>query len=460
MGGPAEGANLKSRRCFQVEVAVWIWSAFAILSGTGCHVKGTKGLGAGFVPLYPVAERSCRATASAPVLGQTVTVHYDPLLGEKAALAFLKELGALQTEREQDYQMFRSRLRAHLGDELFKRIEDRPYLRTRALETTWFLMLGEQPTTLVWRGPKGSTYHFLPAKDGPYSPEQLRVHSTLIAEVHEITHWVMWNLVTSRRGCLPRWLEEGTCDYMAMHFRRWKQKEWDGAREVMARLTWHRPAVRRQFLSWRGYNDGFVGRVKTQREPLWESELLYRGSLGFVIALESELGSGGLLRLYKKIFLESPETDEDTVAIIEEEVGKPIDQVGLMSADARQGLLTTLLERATGACRGPQSPQGSVPLSALGHFYEWSDQVTPALEALASCERPEVAVEGITGLRFLGRREVLRRALERLRRSRPEVLEAIGKEGLLDPAEEFARARVQAARWFDIERKAGASDPS
>ncbi len=430
----------------------------AVLGAASC-ARGRQprawGLGADFVELYPIAERTCDASVSGEVLGATVTVRYPSSLGETTARRFVAGLDRFQRERETDYQILRDGLRAHLGAALFGRVQDKDFLRARELETTWYLMEGEQPAHLMWRGPPDSRFHFLgPNADGEYPAEELVVHSNLAPEVHELTHWTVWSIVTSRRRCFPRWLEEGLCDYVGMQFQRWKDGRWDASRELQARLAWDRPAARARLTEWTTPNDGWLARRRDLHEPSWSSNLQYGGSLGLVFGLESELGSGGLLELIKHLLVESPETDEETVELIEAAVGKPIREVGRLEPAARQAVLDGLLDRAATACGG-EPPPGALPLRALGHFVEAVDEVVPTLHSLTACEDEEVVEQGVAGLCYLGRPEALESLLAG---SDPASRERIESVASWPTARDLLESRSAVARWFAAERQGESGD--
>lgn len=456
---------MRSATAFCLRGRLEISLLLAVLT-SGCVVPTAGGMGPGFVELYPVAEKTCNASLSGEVLGNTVNVHYAPALGEPTArrfLAGLAGLAGLQREREEDYAVLRSGLRAHLGDELFARVEDKSFLRPRTLETQWFLLAGAEPKALLWRGPQGSAFHFLPeSPEGVYTEDQLRVRSRVKWEVHEITHWTIQYLIAgyvvrevdgvvpySSSGHLPRWLEEGICDYTAMQFERWREKKWDASREIVARLAWDRPAVRANLSQW---VDSAIDLRQAIREPEWRSDLMYPGSLGLVFAVESELGSGGLLELFKRLLAAGRQTDAGTIALIEDAVGKPLEEVGRVSVEIRARLLAGLLDRAAVACHGESDTGDAIPLAALGHFTEAADRTIPVLQELARCPVASIAAQGITGLSLAGRTEPLAATLAALARSAsPELLAALEHDGSLPTARELARSASGAARWFRSE---------
>jgi len=426
---------------------------------------GDSGESPRLVELRPIAERACDASLSGDVLGRTVTVHYVSALGELTARRFLDGLEAFQRERDEDYAVLRSGLRTHLGEELFSRVEGKRFLRPPELETTWYLLVGAEPPAVIWRhGPDRSRHHFVPeSPDGEYTADQLRVRSKLKLEVHEFTHWMIEYLIAgnvvhevdgvariSSSGHLPRWLEEGICDYTAMQFERWREKRWDSNREIVARLTWDRPAVRAHLLQW---VDSTVEPRKALRNPNWIEYINYEGSLGLVFSLETELGSGGLLELFKRLLAEGRQTDEETVALIEGVIGKPLHEIGRVSAETRERFLSALLDRAQVACGREPEPADQIPLATLGHFFDAADRTIPALQALALCPDARIASEGVDGLRLAGRPEPIAQTLAALERSAaPELLSALEADGSLRTARELTRSASQASRWFQSER--------
>jgi len=414
-------------------------AAALLTTAAGCGaLHRTAGEGAHFVDLYAVARKTCDAELRDALDGREAAVRYPAYLGESAARRLLDSTREYEREVEEDYRLLRKGLARHLGDELFSRIAGRAYLRPAPPRTLWFLLPGD-PTALIWRGPPGSAYHFLGAGAAP--------HSKLAGQVHEIVHWIVRDLVSSRRGRLPRWYEEGLCEWGVLHFRRWKEGRWDGGREVLARLTWDRAQIRRRLLRWA--HAGLRGSLQAWHERNWESDLLYSGALGLQFALESELGPGGPVEILKELIAASPETDAATRELMERRVGKPVEEWGEWTPAARRELLEDLLRRGQGGCAQRRAVPGSVPLAALGHFPDESARVIPALRSLAACADPAVAAEGITGLRYLGAASVLRQVLDE-RRARAGVS---GDSGPVDDArwkmaEEFAASPRRAWRWF------------
>lgn len=408
----------------------------ALLTGCRLHTRIPDDL----VDLYPIAERLSDRSVTGSLLGRTVTVHYPGTqLDEETALRFLHELEAFQREREEDYAALRAGIQAHLGDALYVRIQDSPELRTRDLESTWFLFAGEYSKPLYWRGP-GASYYLLEPHDPPYTTEELKLRSKLRYEVHTKTHFLLRELESSRRGYWGRWLEEGICDYVAMQFERWKLKRYDTGRDLLARLTWQRPSLQRKLLTW------------SRHDPMdpptgWDNDLLYKGSLGLVLSLEHDLGNRELLDLLKDLIERSPEKDQQLRAIIETHAGRPLEQVGRLSQDARLSLQATLLARASTACREGSPASEGLPLGALGHFPEAAQEVVPVLLALAGCPDVEVALEGLTGLRYLGDRRLLQQALERFEEGRDAAaLASARKDGRWRMSREFA----ESPNWYEI----------
>lgn len=376
------------------------------------------GGGEGFVDLYPHAVSTVDAMVRGRVGGVEVTVHYATAqLDEETARRFLQEVEGYWEALEHDYEIYRKGLRAYLGDELFRRIQDGWMVNPPTRETEWYLLAEEKPS-VVWSGPAGSAYHFLSPGKEHYDAADLRPRRDLRYSVHSLTHWVIRNLLTSRRKMLPRWLEEGIGDYVAMQFERWRDHHFDAGREVLARLTWNRPAVQRRLPRWRNPR-GIHFRGSTED---WEDDLLYKGSLGLVFAMESEIGAGELADLLKTITVASPPNDQATRRMLEERLGMPLEKAGRMTREARDALLATLLERARRACGEKAAEEfGAVPLKALGHFPEAADRVVPALRSLVRCPDEETAIAGLDGLRYLGQRGPLREALAEFTALHPGV---------------------------------------
>ncbi len=424
---------------------VFLAAAIAtVAAGSAAHGR-TAGEGGSFVELYPLARRTCDAEVLGGEVGREVAVRYPASMGEETARRFLELAAAYQREVEDDYRMLREGLARYLGDDLYSRIAHRSYLAPPEPKTVWYLLTGERPA-LIWRGPPGSAYHFVGPPGLP--GDRLRPESKLAGQVHEVVHWIVHDLLLSRRKRLPRWYEEGLCDWAAMHFQRWKEKRWDGGREVLARLAWDRPEIRRRLLRWP--HGGARGSLDAWRERNWESDLLYSGSLGLQFAVESALGPTGPIDLLKDLIAASPETDDAARDVIERKLGRSVDRVGAVPDVARQALLESLLDRARSACREDRAVDDGEPrLAALGHFPAQADRVVPALESLLWCASPKVVAEGLEGLRYLGRRDLVEGGLNALRRRlSPESQAALAVDAQWKMAEEFARSGRRAARWF------------
>ncbi len=419
---------------------------------------GGAGVGEGFVELFPIAQRDCTDSLAGSIAGVEVTVRFAPAIGAQSARLFLEGLAVFQTERAEDYEVYRSGLRWHIGDELFSKVADEDFLQPPKLETTWFLLSGTEPGNLMWRGGSDTRFFFVPSRDGPIRAEELQVRSTVRAKVHEWTHWVIWSLLAGgRRGSLPRWFEEGTCEYVAMQFERWKLKSWDHGRETNARLAWQRPAVRFQLRDWADPNTGLFRGSKLYhmvREDEWYSDIHYEGALGLIFGLETELGSGGLSELYREILTASPETEAATVAIIEKKLGKRIVDVAGPVSGVRERILETSLARANDACaRGNPAPEG-VPLGILGQFPEAVEAVAPVLHALVMCPNAAVAEQGLDGFFRLGLVEPLLLALKELRATgKPEVIATLTERTALRTADEMIRSKRRVEKFFRADRQ-------
>lgn len=439
----------KSPSLHQIGIGLALSTVSLVLSlgQTGCA------WGLPFKNLYPYARREADSFLTGEVDGREITVRYPSFLGQDAARRFLHELEAFQKERESDYEVLRAGLLAHLGPDLFSRVADRWYLKAPELERTWFLVVLPRPRGVIWKGGPGTAYHILWGDQAPFGPEDLSRRSSVRYEVHSKMHFVIRDLETSRRNYWPRWLEEGIGDFVSLHFERWKDKKYDGGREILARLTWLRPTVQHKLMGWlhegTGGLWGLKGSLQNLRERDWESDLLYKGSLGLVLSLENELGSGGLLRLFQELIERSPETDGDFVQVIEKRVGKLLFDVGLMPAGDREKLLRTLLDRAQDACSQRAAAPGGLPLAAIGHLPEYAPQVIPVLEQLAACEDVEVSLQGLAGLRYLGLVQPLREALERIRRgTKTGLFAALQGDNRWSMAEDYVRSVERGSDWY------------
>jgi hypothetical protein len=184
-----------------------------------------------------------------------------------------------------------------------------------------------------------------------------------------------------------------------LQFARLKDGRWDGDGDVLSRLTWQRATVRDRLMRWR--NPKGTGYLDARFEPEWESDLLYKGALGAVLALDEEL-PGGAIGLVKELVRVLPD-EPGVLRVVESQLGRPLDRVGRLTPDARRVLRESLVRRA-GA-----SDLGAV--SALGQFPEDPSRVAELLVEATERGDAEAVIAGITGLRYLGDRRLLERSL-------------------------------------------------
>ena len=440
------------------------WLAVALpgcllLAAGGCLRPGAYLEGGGrFVELADAATRTCTEARTGEVLGRRVTVHYPPHLAPGVPERFFRALRAWREEVERDYAGLRAGIRYHLGDDLYERVREASYLQPPPFYADWYLV-PDPGKAWRWRMP-GAGFVLLPPGDPDPPGEALRPPNALDAgpgvagQVHEIVHWLIRDIVTSRRGCLPRWLEEGLADYAQMQFRRWKHGSWDGDRAVEARLFWARPEYRRRAFRYRDGSRGPLDALITWRYPAWTGDIVYRASLGLVVGLDDQLGTFAFKDLLRDLLLSSPETDEEVIRIIEHHAGMPIDRVGLLPPAAREELYRQVLARARQACEDPGDPPLFLGPRILGLFPEHEDEALPVLLELTRCPRAAVIEEGLAGLRLLGRRRLLRAMLERVRRDVPApVLRELEERWHMEV--EFSRDHRRAARWFGRARETG-----
>ncbi len=433
-----------------------------LLAAGGCRAPGMylEGGGDRFLRLDTVAVRTCTETFHGRVEGKRVTLHAVPGLAPGVPERFFRAVEAWHREITADYDSLRRGLRYHLGEDLYAKVADAWYLQAPDVAAEWYLLPHPGPgVPWTWRRPGTAFVLFPPGETDPpeehlHPPNRLDVGPGVAGQVHEIVHWVIHDVVTSRRGCLPRWLEEGLADYAQMQFRRWKRGTWDGERAVEARLFWSRPEFRRRAFRFRDGNRGPIDAFITWRYPAWVGDALYRASLGLVAGLDDQLGTFAFKDLLRDLLVSSPETDREVIAIIERHAGRPIGEIGTLPAAAREELYGELLARARAACTSPDPPPRFLGPRMLGLFPEKETEVLPVLLELTRCPRAEVVEEGLAGIRFLGRRRLLRLVLRRLRRTAaPETLAAL--RHLWHMEVQFAHDHHRAARWFGRRRETG-----
>lgn len=368
------------------------WGVATLLLALSCRHNGAGS--PGFQDVYPRARAEARTTVHGPVHGIPVVVHATPPFDADAARRFLLGLDGYWAEVENDHGLLRAELARHLGPELMARVDRSSVLKVPELPTEWYLLGGEWPGASLWSGPPGSAYHVVRGPDAPMIPK-----STVRFQVHSKTHFIIRSFGTERPAVWPRWLEEGLAEWNRMQFERLKDGRWDGDSDVLARLTWHRTAVRERLMRWR--NPKGTGYLEARFEPEWESDLLYKGALGAVLALDEALPRGAI-GVVKELAQALPD-EGDVLPVVEKQLGRPLRTVGGLAPEARRALQESLLSRA-----------GAGELSALraiGHFPEDASAVAAVLVKSVRQGDPEAVIAGITGLRYLGDRRLLQRTL-------------------------------------------------
>jgi len=371
------------------------WIAATVLALSCRHNGAGSG---GFQDIYPRARAEARITVSGEVGALQVIVHAAPPFDEDAARRFLLGLDGYRKEVENDWALVREGLARHLGPELLARLDRTQVLEVPDFPTEWYLLGGDWPGANLWSGPRISRFHIVRAG------ESLVPQSTVRYQVHTKTHFVIRGLGTERPAVWPRWLEEGLAEWNRLQFGRLKDGRWDGDSDVLARLTWQRAAVRDRLMRWR--NPKGTGYLDARFEPEWESDLLYKGALGAVLALDEEL-RGGAIGVVKELARVLP-VENAVLPIVEAQLGRPLQTAGRLAPEARRALHESLLSRARA---------GELPaLSALGQFPEDAAAVAQLLAKITRAGEPETVIAGITGLRYLGDRRFLERTLREIER--------------------------------------------
>jgi hypothetical protein len=329
-----------------------------------------------------------------------VTVHAGPPFDEEAARRFLLGLEGYRKEFEDDYALLRAGLERHLGPDLMARVDRTSVLKAPELPTVWYLLGGDWPGAIQWTGPPESHYHIVRGPDDPLVP-----HSWMRFQVHTKTHQIIRSLGTDRPAVWPRWLEEGLAEWSRLQFWRAKDGKWDGDADVLARLAWQRPVIQERLMTWK--NPKGTGYIDARFEPDWESDLLYKGALGAVLALDQEL-PGGAIGLVKEMARVLPDTYEEALRVVEGLLGRSLVTVGRLAPEARVSLRESLVSRVEA---------GEVPaLTALGHFPEAATAMAELLAHAAHGGDPETVIASVTGLRYLGDRRLLERTVEEVER--------------------------------------------
>lgn len=377
----------------------------------------------GFQDIYPRARAEARTTVSGEVAGLPVVVHATPPFDEDAARRFLLGLDGYRQEVEKDYALFREGLARHLGPELLGRVDRAAVLEVPDFPTEWYLLGGDWPGASLWSGPRTSRFHIVRAG------ESLAPQSTVRYQVHTKTHFIIRSFGTERPAVWPRWLEEGLAEWNRLQFGRLKDGRWDGDSDVLARLTWQRAAVRDRLMRWK--NPKGRGYVDARFEPEWESDLLYRGALGAVLALDEEL-RGGAIGVVKELARVLPQ-EGAVLPIVEGQLERPLHTVGRLAPEARRALHESLLSRARA---------GELPaIVALGQFPEDAAGVAGLLADITGQGDVKAVIAGITGMRYLGDRRLLERTLREIEhRAGPDLRATLAGDNRWAMAWEYARS--------------------
>jgi len=398
------------------------WILLAMLLVLGC--RRPVAASGGFEDIYPRANAEARTTVQGRVGGIPVVVHATAPFDEDAARRFLLGLDRYWNEVVSDYALLHDGVARHLGPELMARVDRTALLRPPELPTEWYLLGGDWPGANLWSGPKGSTYHIVRGPDDPLTPQ-----STVRYEVHSKTHHIIRSLGTERPAVWPRWLEEGLAEWNRLQFARLKDRRWDGDADVLARLTWQRASVQERLMRWRNPTGGYLDAARF--EPEWESDLLYKGALGAVLALDEEL-PGGAIGMVKALAQGLPD-EHAVLSVVEGQLGRPLSTVGRLASEARRALRAGLSSR-TG--KGELAA-----VCALGQFPEDAAAVAGQLVEVARRGGPDAAIAGITGLRYLGDRRFLERTLKEVEsRAGPDLRATLAGDNRWAMAWAYARS--------------------
>ncbi|HET9298349.1 MAG TPA: hypothetical protein VFO11_00300 [Candidatus Polarisedimenticolaceae bacterium] len=398
------------------------WIVLAVLLGTGCrHQSAASG---GFENIYPRAKAEARTTVQGRLGDLPVVVHATAPFDEDAARRFLLGLHDYRKEVDADVTLLREGVARHLGEELMARVDRTSVLKMPELPTEWYLLGGDWPGASLWSGPPGSTYHIVRGPADPLTPR-----STMRYQVHSKTHHIIRSLGTERPAVWPRWLEEGLAEWNRLQFARLKDGRWDGDADVLARLTWQRGPVRERLMRWKNPTGGTFDPARF--EPEWESDLLYKGALGAVLALDEEL-HGGAIGVVKELARALPD-ERDVLPAVEKQLGRPLHTVGRLTPEARRALHASLHSRA----RAGELPAAS----ALGQFPEDAAAAAELLAAITRRGDPEAVIAGITGLRYLGDRRLLERTLRDVEsRAGPDLRATLAEDNRWAMAWAYARS--------------------
>lgn len=375
---------------------------FAVLAATltacvsGPHLEGGRA-----VELGPIAKQHATRVTVVDVNGTPVTIHSSSALPEETVHAFAHELGAIESERVQQYTQLRDGLRHFLGADLFQRIAGDPQLAAPPLEREWYLLDMANPGALLWRGLGYARYHFLRDRNGKLTVKPPATE--LQFEIHDLTHRLNARLAAPAGQPLPRWLDEGVAQYVELHYARWIGRPWDGNREILARLAWDRePLAAKMFERWR--SGGLLhGLVRTATEDTWQSDLLYSTSLGLVLAIDRDAPQEQrVVKLMLDLYRSTPTDDATTVARLEAFVGARLRSIGRLSAETRKTLFAALTMQAREIEQSSDPEIDTRPIVALGHFPEQRRAVIALYEALAKHRSPQIRAAVLRGSLLLG----------------------------------------------------------
>ena len=375
-----------------------------VLLATGCR-SGSRPMSSGFDTIYARARSEAAITVEGKVGEVPVTVHAGPPFDADGARRFLQGLESYREEIADDFAVLRGSVERHLGAELMARVDRTSVLRVPEFPTTWYLLGGDWPGAIYWTGPRGSSYHIVRMPGDPLLPR-----SWVRYNVHTTTHQIIRALGIERPAVWPRWLEEGLAEWNRLQFARVKDGKWDADADVLARLTWQRAVVRTRLMRWK--NPKGTGYIDGRLEPDWETDLLYKGALGAVLALDETL-PGGAVGLVKEMARVLPD-EEHARQVVEGQLGRPLETVGRLAPEARAALRESLESRARAG--------ELAAAEALGQFPEAASSMAGLLVGVTERGDLEAVIAGITGLRYLGDRRLLERTLKEVeRRAGPDL---------------------------------------
>jgi hypothetical protein len=189
-------------------------------------------------------------------------------------------------------------------------------------------------------------------------------------------------------------------------------------------------------MRWR--NPKGTGYLDARFEPEWESDLLYKGGLGAVLALDEEL-PGGAVGVVKELARVLPE-ERAVLPVLEGQLGRPLSTVGRLAPEARLAMRVSLLSRARAGDLGA--------VRAIGQFPEDASAVAAVLVDFTRRGDPEAVIAGTTGLRYLGDRRLLERTLKEVEScAGPDLRATLAGDNRWAMAWEFARSGPE-GDWY------------